>query len=605
MAAALLWWLLLVATCGSPFLRAEPFVPQALEPVSWRMAARGSAAGPPARRLGVGWPRNALLGPGGAAPTRASGVRASLSSGAPSSVDDRDTFDVDEGGRVRNRNKLLRRGGLAAITAGGAAVVMQRVAPRPVVLVHGVLQTAEFMREVADWIEREIRGTYVLALEIGNGAHDSLMMSMNWQVEQLAATLANDPKLSRGFNLIGYSQGALLCRAFIERYNRPRVFTFISWLGPQGGQYGVPEYEPLLRHLNWVTSPMWYTEMLQERLSFANYWRDPHRLQLYRERSSFLADLNNEREPRNATYAANIRSLENMLLVYSTTDSIIIPKESGWFAAFADNSTDELVPLEDQRLYQEDWIGLKALADSNRLHFGVTNCRHYEATTSACKFQLFDKLTLPHLLPPSTYLSSLIAALLPRRPRGNARDGGGGKGGWRGPPAHFDAKAVEREELALLRTRCVSLSNQLGQMRTEIAALKGELKAAKARRLPPIDDGSAAQAAARQRRPGAGTDRAQQPGAEDPEQIRKQLDAADARLTADDARAHAREKRTVGLAGVEQKGGKGKKEPNGGKQQQQPAKVDGAGHSSGGGWLRRLLRRGPPTSSQQTPTSNG
>ena len=32
----------------------------------------------------------------------------------------------------------------------------------------------------------------------------------------------------------------------------------------------------------------------QERVSFANYWRDPMRLDTYRSNSAFLADLNNE-----------------------------------------------------------------------------------------------------------------------------------------------------------------------------------------------------------------------------------------------------------------------------------------------------------------------
>ncbi|KAG8468524.1 hypothetical protein KFE25_013607 [Diacronema lutheri] len=549
------------------------------------LVGAAGVAGP--RGLSLGWPRRA---PGAAGARAGGGARGGARARAAADMDEADVAELSADGRLRARKRGLLRAGAAAGTAAGAAAVLQRVAPRPVVLVHGVLQTAEFMREVADWIEREIRGTYVLAVEIGSGAHDSLMRSMNWQVEELARVLQADGRLRRGINLIGYSQGALLCRAYIERHNRPRVYSFISWLGPQGGQFGVPEYEPLLRHINWVTSPMWYTDMLQERLSFANYWRDPFRLPLYRERSSFLADINNERAPRNTTYTANIRSLESMLLVYSTSDTIIIPRESGWFAAFADNSTDTLVPLEDQPLYREDWIGLRSLAESNRLHFGITNCRHYEATTSACKFQLFDKLTLPHLLPPSTHLSSLVHALLPRRPRGNARDGGGGRGGWRGPPAHYDAQAVEREELAMLRMRCVALSNQLGHIRTENAALRDKLKAANARRPPPAAPPPAEPAAAAAdavradlaaRRTARSAERGAQPPADDAEQMRRQLDAADARLAADDDARRA-----------------------------QTARRDGGGNGErvGGvraGWLRRMLGRARPPPPPPPPSGAG
>ncbi|KAJ1619056.1 Alpha/Beta hydrolase protein [Pavlovales sp. CCMP2436] len=268
--------------------------------------------------------------------------------------------------RTRQRRKWGTRVGGLMVLGGGSAAVLQRVAARPVVLVHGVLQTSEFMREVADWIEREIPGTYVKPVEIGNGALDSLTRSMNWQCNELARTLQADPRLKKGFNLIGYSQGALLSRAFIERHNTPRVFNFISWLGPQGGQFGVPDYEPLLRHINWVTSPMWYTDMLQERLSFANYWRDPYRLDAYKK-----------------------------------------TPQKECFASFAENSTTNLSCRQ-----APDWIGLKTLAESKRLHFGVTNCKHDEATTSACKFQLFDKLSLVTLPPPL----SLSHCLFPPSP---------------------------------------------------------------------------------------------------------------------------------------------------------------------------------------------
>lgn len=276
--------------------------------------------------------------------------------------DDDDASDSsDDGTRARQRRRW-RHGVGAVLAAGGGAAVLRRVAPRPVVLVHGVLQMADFMREVADWIHEEIPGTYVKAVEVGNGYLDSITRSMNWQSEALAREIRSDPKLRFGFNLIGYSQGSLLARAYVQRHNSPRVFNFLSWNGPQGGQFGVPDYEPLLKHLNWITSPMWYTDPLQERVSFANYWRDPFRLQLYRDKSAFLADLNNERPAaqRNETYRRHLLSLESLLLVYSTVDTIIIPRESGWFATFAENSSTELVPLEDQPLYTEDRIGARA-----------------------------------------------------------------------------------------------------------------------------------------------------------------------------------------------------------------------------------------------------
>lgn len=217
------------------------------------------------------------------------------------------------------------------------------------------------------------------------------------------------------------------------------------------------------------------------------------------------------------------------------------------------------MPLEDQQLYKEDWIGLRTLADSKRLHFGVTNCRHDEVTTSACKYALYHKLSKEHLRPPSSQLVSLLGTLLPRQRRGNALDGGGGRGGWRGPAVRFDAAAIEREELEMLRRRCVLLSNQLGQLRTSEAALRAELKAAKARRQ--TDEPRTIEAAlraeleaakAKPRRPA--TDEAQSAKSEpqrlapptptstsqsDRQQVQEQLDEAEARLEAETGRSRA------------------------------------------------------------------
>jgi palmitoyl-protein thioesterase len=58
-----------------------------------------------------------------------------------------------------------------------------------------------------------------------------------------------------------------------------------------------------------------YTPAVQGRVSFANYWRDPMRLDKYRSASTFLADINNENPKKNKTYTRNLLSLDAMVLV--------------------------------------------------------------------------------------------------------------------------------------------------------------------------------------------------------------------------------------------------------------------------------------------------
>ena len=70
-------------------------------------------------------------------------------------------------------------------------------------------------------------------------------MDINKQVELVAAQVAADPLLANGFDLIGHSQGGLLARAYIERFNKPPVRRFVSLAGPQQGVFGVPDFNAL------------------------------------------------------------------------------------------------------------------------------------------------------------------------------------------------------------------------------------------------------------------------------------------------------------------------------------------------------------------------
>ena len=122
------------------------------------------------------------------------------------------------------------------------------------------------MEEAAAWVRRALgKGSYVRCVEVGNGIVDSWSRSMGWQLEQLAEQLQADRRLAKGFHMIGHSQGALLARGYVQRYNAPRVHTLVSWVGPQAGQFGVPDWEAnwpnapaqAMKVINQVTSSMW------------------------------------------------------------------------------------------------------------------------------------------------------------------------------------------------------------------------------------------------------------------------------------------------------------------------------------------------------------
>uniref|UniRef100_A0A6B2LC86 Palmitoyl-protein thioesterase 1 n=1 Tax=Arcella intermedia TaxID=1963864 RepID=A0A6B2LC86_9EUKA len=265
---------------------------------------------------------------------------------------------------------------------------------RPVVLMHGIGADANSMSLPVAWIKAAFPGIYVKNIEIGNGYWDSFFIKMSDQVDLFASQVREDPNLKRGFNLVGYSQGSLITRGYIERYNDPPVHNYITWSGPHAGTFGIPVVE-----WTWLFKDIWdmlYDAEVQQSVTFAQYWRDPYDLPVYLEVSLYLADLNNERPAKNETYKQNIISLNNMVLLYTTVDDTVLPGRSGWFETYAPNDDSKIVPLEESALFVEDWIGLKVLNTTNRLHRFSCSCKHNQYPDEICH-PTFDLYTLPYL----------------------------------------------------------------------------------------------------------------------------------------------------------------------------------------------------------------
>ncbi|KAK5582164.1 hypothetical protein RB653_003747 [Dictyostelium firmibasis] len=268
-------------------------------------------------------------------------------------------------------------------------------ATRPVVLMHGFSTGKESMEPLKSWIEEAIPGIYVLNVEVGNGRFDSIFTTMDSQLEEFAQVVQADPNLVNGFNLIGFSQGTLIARAFVQRYNSPPVYNYIGWNGPQAGQFGTPFVN--IPWIDKVLGTIPYEKTIQKKLAVAEYWKDPFKIEKYLERSLFLADINNEYPVKNTTYKDNLTKLNAMVLTYSTNDKTIIPKESGWFSFYADGSGKEVVPLQQQAQYTEDWLGLRTLDESNRLFFYTTTCTHRDHPIEDYCKPYFTNFTLPYL----------------------------------------------------------------------------------------------------------------------------------------------------------------------------------------------------------------
>eukprot|EP00397_Hematodinium_sp_SG-2012_P008757 GEMP01008826.1.p1 GENE.GEMP01008826.1~~GEMP01008826.1.p1 ORF type:complete len:710 (+),score=163.91 GEMP01008826.1:60-2189(+) len=279
-----------------------------------------------------------------------------------------------------------------------APVVQSGNPALPVVFMHGVGDSGSNpgMKSVCDSVTQAYPGTYVNCLNVANGA-ESLYEVLDAQLRDFVDAIRKDEKLKNGFNAVGFSQGNLVIRAYIERYNNPPVHTFVSMVGPHGGVGLCPDHlwSPIICAL-WLEHP--YTAPV----ALADYWKDPANQQEYLKKSRFLADINNERATKNATYAANMKTLKSYVLVEALQETIVHPKASEhhgfyqWGTKPHSESDPPALELKDTEGYKGDWIGLKTLMERGRLH-----TLSYEGNHMRWSHEFWTKTILPFLAPAS------------------------------------------------------------------------------------------------------------------------------------------------------------------------------------------------------------
>ncbi|KAI1625927.1 palmitoyl-protein thioesterase [Exophiala viscosa] len=256
--------------------------------------------------------------------------------------------------------------------------------PLPVVIWHGLGDSADNkgLKEVAELIDSVHPGTYTYIISVVGGAGSadrqaSFFGNVTEQLESVCHALAEDNilKTAPAVDAIGFSQGGQFLRGYVERCGgwAPKVRSLITF----GSQHnGIAEFQKCKSTTDWVcqganallkSSTVW-SDFVQSRLVPAQYYRDTNDFENYLNHSNFLADINNERKVKNATYAQNIAALEKLVMVVFDEDRTVIPKESGWFAE-VNLTSASVTQLKDRPIYMEDWIGLKKLDEKGGLDF--------------------------------------------------------------------------------------------------------------------------------------------------------------------------------------------------------------------------------------------
>lgn len=267
---------------------------------------------------------------------------------------------------------------LLSLLCSAAILAKQYV---PIVLVHGVLSDDYGMLPTEQYIRKYMGpDVYIKNVQLGFGELTSITNVYN-QAEYLRQAIQSDPKLQNGFNFVVHSQGGLVSRYYLEKHNNPKVLTYISWGSPQAGVFGLPgtldSRFAWLDHMEGFAHRILYSRAIQKLIGFAGYWHDTLHHERYLRKACFLPYINNEIEHEDDfLFKKNICSLKSMVLVMSTNETIVEPKESCHFGFYAKGTKDKIVPLFESDIYKKDTLGLKTLHESGRLHLRFADCTH-------------------------------------------------------------------------------------------------------------------------------------------------------------------------------------------------------------------------------------
>ncbi|KAK4327873.1 hypothetical protein Pmani_001680 [Petrolisthes manimaculis] len=289
---------------------------------------------------------------------------------------------------------------LCVLTGNGSTAQDQ---PTPLVIWHGMGDTCCFpfsMGRIKELVEQRIPGIYVRSLMIGDNIiadeEHGYFGNLNDHVAQVCDKVANDPELQGGYHAMGFSQGGQFLRAVAQRCPHPPVKSLISIGGQHQGVFGLPScpasatQSRTCEYIRKLLDYGAYSSWIQNGLVQAQYWHDPLHVEEYRNKSIFLADINNEKVI-NEAYRTNLKKLETFVMVKFLTDTMVVPQESEWFGFYAPGQDNEVLPLQQTQLYLEDRLGLKEMDEAGKLHFLTQPGGHLAFTDEWFLQEIVDK----------------------------------------------------------------------------------------------------------------------------------------------------------------------------------------------------------------------
>ena len=150
--------------------------------------------------------------------------------------------------------------------------------------------------------------------------------------------------------------------------------------GPNKGVAAIPNCVSgvICVAINFVARNMVYFKAIQDFVGPAGYFRDPSDLQTYLADSVFLPYTNNEKN-KTDSIKQRFTSLNGVLLVMFSEDTMVFPKESEWFWELqADLKT--VLPVNQTDFYVNDYIGLRQMEEQGKIQYVTFQGEHLQFT---------------------------------------------------------------------------------------------------------------------------------------------------------------------------------------------------------------------------------
>ncbi|KAG5990203.1 hypothetical protein E4U52_004858 [Claviceps spartinae] len=273
--------------------------------------------------------------------------------------------------------------------------------PLPLIIWHGLGDSAssESLAHIAHLADTIAPGilVHIINPTPDNAPDDrsaTFFGNVTEQIQTVCTQLSHHPILSTApaVDAIGFSQGGQFLRGYLERCNKPPLRNLITFGSQHNGitafrdcaasDFVCKTAMALLRYNVWgsfVQSRVVPAQYFRPAVTTAPKGEDDDEYQSYLEHSNYLADINNEREVKNAKYKANVARLENLVLYMFENDTVSIPKESAWFGEDI-SSEGRAIGLRDRAMYKEDWLGLRVLDERGGLKFRSVPGEHMQIT---------------------------------------------------------------------------------------------------------------------------------------------------------------------------------------------------------------------------------